>query len=317
MKISSITTVLNEKNSVARLIESLTTQTLLPDEIVIVDGGSTDGTFEELQRLAAEQYPGTKIIILQKIGNRSVGRNEAIRQATGEIITCTDAGSFPEKHWVAEITKPFSDPTVDVVAGYYEAKTETIFQECLVPYVFVMPDKIRMSTFLPASRSMAFKKSIWEKAGMFPEDYSHNEDYVFAHTLKNMGAKIHFRKEAIVYWTPRKTFREAYTMFFRFAYGDAEAGIHRPKVSLLFARYIIGIALFLTAVLTQSLWLFLLCFLLLTGYVVWAIAKSYRYVDEAPALYFFPALQFTSDAAVLFGTMKGWMSRTWGTKKTS
>ncbi len=316
MKISAIVTVLNEIDSVEKLVQAFSEQTLLPDEVVIVDGGSTDGTFEALQKLAEEADSGFKLEVLQQEGNRSVGRNAAIKHAKGDIIVCTDAGSFPEKHWVEEITKPFGDPEVDVVAGYYEAKTETVFQECLVPYVFIMPDKIRASTFLPASRSMAFKKSIWEKAGMFPERYSHNEDYVFAHTLKNVGAKIVFRKEAIVYWIPRKNFTEAYTMFYRFALGDAEAGIHRPKVSLLFLRYIvIAILLFLTAIFNSPI-LLAVCFLLFVAYVWWAVYKNYHYIDEIPAMYILPALQFTADGAVLAGTTKGWISRRWGTKKT-
>src|SRR5690606_36432570 len=115
----------------------------------------------------------------------------------------------------------------------------------------------------------AFKKSIWEKAGKFPEQYSHNEDYVFANTLKDMGAKMVFRKEAIVYWIPRKNFSEAYMMFYRFALGDAEAGLKRPKVTFLFLRYtIITVLLFITAILNSPLML-ALCLVLLAIYVWW------------------------------------------------
>lgn len=309
MKISWITTVLNEKVSLERLFCALEEQTLKPDEVIIVDGGSTDGTYEYLEDYARKQTEGPKFSIIRKEGNRSVGRNEAITKAAGDVIVCTDAGCFPEKHWVEEITKPFSDPLTDVVAGYYEAKTETIFQECLVPYVFVMPDKIRASTFLPATRSMAFRKEVWEKVGKFPEKYSHNEDYVFAHRLRGMDAKIIFRKEAIVYWIPRKTLKEAYTMFYRFALGDAESGMHRPKVFLVFLRYILGFLLLITALFTQSLLLFAFCLLFLALYIAWAILKNYRYIDEPPAFYYLPLLQFAADAAVLVGSSKGWVRR--------
>lgn len=309
MKISLIITVLNEMHTVEHLISSIKDQTLAPDELIIVDGGSTDGTLDKLEELTQHIQPPTKVSLLQKPGNRSVGRNEAISHATGDIIVCTDAGCFPEKKWIAEIVKPFSDPLIDVVAGYYEAKTETVFQECLVPFVFVMPDKIRASKFLPATRSMAFKKSIWEQVGRFPEEYSHNEDYVFARRLRAMDAKIAFHKEAIVYWIPRKTFAQAYNMFYRFALGDAESGMHRPKVYFVFARYLAGFVLLLLAVLFQSIPLFALCALLFALYVAWAIAKNWRYVDEIPALYYLPALQFTADAAVLTGSVKGYFNR--------
>lgn len=316
MKISWITTVLNEQSTIHRFFDGVTAQTLPPDEIVIVDGGSTDGTYQLLEEWASS-VNGPKVVILKQVGNRSVGRNAAIEHATGEVIVCTDAGTFAERHWVEEITKPFSDPTVEVVAGYYEAKTDTIFQECLVPYVFVMPDKLRHSTFLPSSRSMAFTKAVWEKAGKFPEKYSHNEDYVFARTLRNMDAKIVFKKEAIVYWIPRKNFHDSYIMFYRFALGDAEARLYRPKVILIFIRYIIGFLILLFAIFTESWVVFGLSLLFVALYCLWAILKSYRYVEEMQALYLLPAIQVTSDIAVMLGSLKGWLPHKWDTEKTS
>ena len=50
--ISIIATVLNESASIDRLVQSLMAQSLQPQEIVVVDGGSTDGTWEKLQRHA-------------------------------------------------------------------------------------------------------------------------------------------------------------------------------------------------------------------------------------------------------------------------
>ncbi|MFN2164740.1 MAG: glycosyltransferase family 2 protein, partial [Anaerolineae bacterium] len=44
MRISVICTVLNEAQAVSRLLDSLLAQTRPPDEVVIVDGGSSDGT---------------------------------------------------------------------------------------------------------------------------------------------------------------------------------------------------------------------------------------------------------------------------------
>jgi glycosyltransferase involved in cell wall biosynthesis len=46
MKTSLITTVYNEQNSISDFLKSIFEQTLLPDEIVIVDGGSKDQTVQ-------------------------------------------------------------------------------------------------------------------------------------------------------------------------------------------------------------------------------------------------------------------------------
>ena len=56
MPVSVAATVLNEVEDIPSLVASLIDQTLAPAEVIIVDGGSTDGTWEWL--LAAQaQYP--------------------------------------------------------------------------------------------------------------------------------------------------------------------------------------------------------------------------------------------------------------------
>ncbi len=313
MKISFITTIYNEQNSILDFLQSLAAQTKLPDEIIIVDGGSVDQTVSLINKF---QFPKSvkKVKVIVKKGNRSVGRNEAIRQASGDIIVCSDAGNILDKDWIALITKPFTEKDVDVVAGYYKGLTQNTFHKSLLPYVFVMPDKVDSNNFLPATRSVAFKKSIWKKVGGFDEVLSHNEDYAYAKKLKKIGANIVFVKDAIAYWIPRNTLKETYIMFLRFAYGDAEAGIFRPKVLFLFVRYLLILGLFLVFVITKSfLILYFLSFILLL-YIVWAISKNYRYVKDASAFFYLPLLQFIADFAVMNGTISG-ILHLWDIKK--
>jgi glycosyltransferase involved in cell wall biosynthesis len=319
MRTSFITTVYNEEKTIDKFLESLKNQTKLPDEIIVVDGGSTDNT---LSIISNSQFPipNKRIKILEKRGNRSVGRNEAIKNATGDIIVCSDSGNVLDKNWIKNIIKPFRDPSshkaskglsksVDVVAGYYKGVAKNIFQKCLIPYVLVMPDKVNSETFLPATRSIAFTKSIWKKVGGFPEKYSHNEDFVFAKKLKETKAKIVFAKDAIVNWIPRNNLKEAFVMFFRFAYGDAEAGIIRPKVVLIYIRYILWLFLLKFAIFLNSQLLLTTCYLLLATYLVWAIKKNYKYVKEKPAFYFLPILQLCADIAVISASFLGGLKR--------
>jgi glycosyltransferase involved in cell wall biosynthesis len=309
MKISFITTVYNESLTIEKLLQSLFAQSRFPDEIIIVDGGSTDSTISEI---SCFKFPvsnaKTKIKLIFKKGNRSVGRNEAIKSATGGIIVCSDAGCALDKDWVKNIIKPFSDPKIDVVAGYYEGKARTVFEKCLIPYVLVMPDQIRAGDFLPSTRSMAFKKSFWEKIGGFPEEFSNNEDYVFAKRLRKNGVRMVFEKRAIVYWTPRSNLKDAFVMFYRFAKGDIESRICRPKVSLIFLRYIIGIALLAAYVLLKSYVILQTLYLILFIYILWSIIKNYKYVKDARAIFLLPLLQITSDIAVILGTTSGIIS---------
>jgi len=311
MKISFIATVLNEEKSIKKFLNSISLQSQKPDEILIVDGGSTDNTLSVISNF---KFPISKdkIKVIVKKGNRSVGRNEAIKKATGEIIACSDAGNILDKNWIEEITKPFKNQNTHVVAGYYKGKSDTIFQKCIIPYFLVMPDKVNEKNFLPATRSMAFRKTIWEKVGKFPEQHSDNEDYVFAKMLKKSNIPITFARSAIVEWIPPRSIGSFFKTVYRFAKGDAQAGIIRPKVILIFVRYIFIIQVINLALRYKFPFLFL--FLLYSGilYIAWSIKKNFKYVYSTKAFIILPILQFISDFAVLFGTFTGFIKSLWG-----
>lgn len=310
MKTSLIITVFNEEKTIGAFLKSIVSQSVIPDEIIIVDGGSTDQTVAKIKnQILNIKNKKIKFKFMVKKGNRAVGRNEAIKNANGDVILCSDAGCILDKNWVKNITEPFNDSKTDVVAGYYKAKSKTIFEKCLAPYVLVMEDRVVQDNFLPATRSMAFKKRIWGIAGKFSEEFSHNEDYVFAHKLKKINVNIVFAKKAIVYWMPRKNIKEAFVMFFRFALGDIEANILRPKVVFIFLRYILGIYLLFLALIFKSLILVSIISLFFSIYLYYSIRKNYKYVKESLGIIILPILQLVSDLAVIFGTAIGFLRK--------
>jgi glycosyltransferase involved in cell wall biosynthesis len=309
-----IATVFNEESTIEVLLNSLLVQTTLPGHVIITDGGSTDNTVVLMNDFIKKnaQYIEKKNShwqILVKPGNRSVGRNEAIKKSTTDTILVSDSGCELEKHWVENIIKPFQDPRIDVVAGYYDVKkTSTIFEKCLALYVLVQPDKVNPETFLPATRSCAMRKKVWQRLGGYPEQFSHNEDYVFAKKMKQQNMQIFFAENAIVHWIPKHTVRQAFTMFYRFAFGDAEAGIYRPKVAFQFIRYLIFILLLLLGIILNSIFLLTLCTMIFVLYIAWAAFKNYKYVNNLSALYILPFIQIIADVAVISGTFLGFLT---------
>jgi glycosyltransferase involved in cell wall biosynthesis len=315
MKTSFIVTVFNEEENVEKLLESLLAQTKMPDEVVVVDGGSFDETVRKIEMCKHKFVKrDVKFRVITKRGNRSEGRNEAIKNSTGDIILCSDAGCVLSKNWVESISQPFEDG-VDVVSGYYKGLSKTLFQKCLAPYVLIMPDRLDPKNFLPATRSVAFTRSIWDKIGRFDEKLSNNEDYAFSRKLKKSGARMVFKKSAVVYWIPRKNFSEAFVMFFKFAKGDAESLSFRPKVLLIFLRYLLGILLLIYAIIMEEWSLIVLALGIVILYMIWAITKNYKYIGEAKAFLVLPLLQLVSDIAVILGTVSG-LFKIWGIRKT-
>lgn len=301
--VTVIITVLNESHTIDSLLVALMRQTRLPDEVIIVDGGSRDNTFEKSVSFG-KQHPELHIKVLQKKGNRSIGRNTAIRIAHTQLIAVTDAGCIPHSTWIEKLLEKKIATELFVVAGYYDAQPANAFEEAMVPYVLVMPDRVDSDNFLPATRSMLITKKSWEKVGGFDETLSDNEDYAFAHSLKKSNISIVFTADAKVTWTPRQNLRQFAWMIFRFARGDTFSGIVRPKVVFLFGRYAF---FFITACMTVYLrGILLAC--IYTGvslgiYVVWSLLKNYRYTPRG--WYWLPLLQITADIAVMTGSLSG------------
>lgn len=305
-KVTLITTVKNEERSIESFLESIKLQTRKPDEVVIADGGSTDNTLNIIQKLKfRSQSFRSKFKVIYRRGNRSVGRNAAIQVSSGNIIAVTDAGCILDKYWLEQITKPFSDKTIDVVAGFYKPLTTSIFQKCLSTYTCTMPDKLDKDTFLPSSRSIAFRKNAWKKVKGYPEHLNTCEDLVFDKKLKEEGFRFITKEKAIVYWPQRKNILEAAKQFFSYAKGDGEARFFRKSTPLLLGRYLVGLGFLGYIFISMNYSLLTILYLLFVLYLLWAIYKNYRYIKKRQAYFYLPLLQVVSDVAVITGTTFG------------
>ncbi len=140
-KVSVIVTVFNEANSIKRLLESLASQTRQPDEVVICDGGSTDGTVQ-LVRDYAQKHPDRlpKLRVLVEPGaSISRGRNVAIAAAHGPLIAATDAGVRLSPQWLEKLIAPWVDAPQgngpQAVAGFFLPDTDNVFTTAMAATV--------------------------------------------------------------------------------------------------------------------------------------------------------------------------------------
>lgn len=235
MKVSLVSTVLNEGGSVGDLIRAIESQTREPDEIVIVDGGSKDGT---PQALAVWASRNPRVVVKSVPGaNISAGRNAAIREAAGPVIAVTDAGGTPEPGWLAALAAPFEEEDVDVVMGFYRPDPRSAFERVFSCLNLPDPWEVDPARFMPSSRSVAFTKAAWEKAGGYPEWLDIGEDMLFNHRLVALGARRVFAPGALVNWRLRPDLKSTFRQYYRYARGDGKAGMYPKRHALRFGTY--------------------------------------------------------------------------------
>ena len=242
--ISVIATVLNEGESLRGLLDSLAGQTLPPDEIVMVDGGSTDGTLDVLRDYSSHlplrviESPGAGI---------SAGRNLAIREAKGELIAVTDAGVVLVPEWLEALIAPLQqDNDLQVVGGFFEADPRTVFEAALGATTLPLVDEIDPGRFLPSSRSVAFRRAAWEAVGGYPEWIDYCEDLIFDLRLKQHAERWTFTPAAIAHFRPRSSLAAFYRQYYRYARGDGKADLWRKRHAIRYATYLIALPILLS-----------------------------------------------------------------------
>ncbi|MDH4208242.1 MAG: glycosyltransferase [Anaerolineae bacterium] len=303
--VSVVVTVKNEAHTIQGLLESLAEQTVSPSEIVIVDGGSTDGTVE---RIESDRH-GLPIKVLAREGaNISQGRNEAIRAASGQIIASTDAGVQLVPRWLEELTLPlYEDPSLDVVGGFFLPDPRTVFERAMGATVLPVEADVDPKRFLPSSRSVAFRRAAWEKVGGYPEWLDFCEDLVFDFALLDSGHRLTFAPGAVAYFRPRGSLRAFGRQYYQYARGDGKAGLWCKRHAIRYLTYLVGIPLVVALGVVQHLLWWSLLLVGAAAYLwtpyrrLWPLLRALSLADKVKALLWVPIIRLWGDLAKMLG----------------
>jgi glycosyltransferase involved in cell wall biosynthesis len=178
-RVSVIIPSYNCARYVGQSVESVFAQSRQPEEIIVVDDGSTDGT-----RQALELYRGRIRYIYQENRGAAAARNNGIRTATGDFVAFLDADDLwlPEKlefqmEYFARHPNyglVYSDMKIFDESGIiHESVKQWLGMSMPVGYVF--RQLFWDTLFIPAA--VVCRKACFERAGLFDERLVFCEDY--------------------------------------------------------------------------------------------------------------------------------------------
>ena len=175
MKVSIITVVWNNKDTIKDAIDSVLNQTYEDIEYIIVDGASKDGTIEVVQSY------GDKITKFLAEPDKGLydAMNKGIALATGDVVGILNSDDFYIDEFVIEkVVKVFKAKEVDsLFADLVYVKSDNIAKTVRhYDSSKFSPEKFAYG-WMPAHPTFFVKRSAYEKYGLFKTDYKIAADY--------------------------------------------------------------------------------------------------------------------------------------------
>jgi len=198
MTISVVIPAYNEENYLPATIASLKKLGRQPNEVIVIDGGSTDKTPQIAKRF------GTKVLI---VPHRGIGfaRQKGLVAAQGDIVAYTDADTVVPPDWLTKIETTLSQPGVVGVFGTFRVPSGWWVYRFWINIIQQAANQVLFWLGIPmaAGQNMAFLKKTALAAGGFPTDYKIAEDLEMARRLKTQG-KVIFRQDLVVVSSGRR-----------------------------------------------------------------------------------------------------------------
>ena len=211
MHVSVVIRALNEAEHLPRLLEGLASQTRIPDEVLLVDSGSTDRSVE-----IAEKY-GARVVHIPP-GDFTFGRalNLGCESAKGDLLVFASAHVYPvSDEWIAELVAPFEVAKVGLVYGRQTGDERTSFSEMrLFRDWFPAQDDLDQDHPFCNNANAAVRRSWWERIP-YDEELPGLEDIAWATEMRRQGGQVAYSSQAAIVHVHEESSRQTLNRYRR------------------------------------------------------------------------------------------------------
>ncbi len=228
MVLSVICPSYNEIDFIDILVDNLSYEDGLEKEILIVDGGSEDGTRERLEFLM-KKYPVLKLLE-NPFRTSTHAFNIGYKYSKGKYIAFVGAHANYEKDYFTAGVECLGRNECDVVGGPLKQKGKTLTGKAIA---LVMSSKLGVGNteFRTENKKMIvdsvafaiYKREVIEQCGLMDESLPVNQDDEFHYRVKSKGFRIMMIPEMSATYYVRDSYSKLFKQYFRY-------GLYKPAV---------------------------------------------------------------------------------------
>ncbi|MFT3944224.1 MAG: glycosyltransferase family 2 protein [Ancrocorticia sp.] len=217
-RVSVIIPTLNAGAEIVRLLDALDTQSLRPDEVIVIDSHSDDDTLAYVR-----QFSWVTVMEIERSSFDHGGtRHQALMASSGDFVLFLTQDALPEgSDYVASLLEPFADPDVAMVYGRQLPKPDARrFEQLVREFNYPKQSTIReesdidslgIKAFFASDVCSAYRRSHYLAVDGFPRPCNTNEDMLIAAKILRDSKKIAYAADARVFHshnlTPAEQFR--------------------------------------------------------------------------------------------------------------
>jgi rhamnosyltransferase len=201
----------NEEAHLGRLLDGISHQTIKDVQVIVVDSGSKDRTFQIAQKYTAEVV---KIDPKEFTFGRSL--NFGISKANGEIVVIASAHVYPVyPDWLEKLIEPFKDKKVALTYGKQRGSNTSHFSENQI-FTHWYPRNNQLNQRYPFcnNANAAIRRILWKKQH-YDENLPALEDLAWAKWMIEKGFRIDYVAEAEIVHVHEETSKGIYNRYKR------------------------------------------------------------------------------------------------------
>jgi len=254
---------LNEATTIAGVLDALSQDLPVQDRVVfaVSDGGSTDGTPQIVQQLAAKRDDVCFIHNPKRIQSAAINLAASTLGKDVDILIRCDAHAVYPSGFIANLVQSMDATGADAVVVPMDSIGHTCLQKA-VAWVSDTPVGSGGSAHRGGTKSgyvdhghhAAFKMESFRRAGGYDETFTHNEDAELDCRQRALGSKIYLNADIRLGYYPRSTLPALWKQYFSYGFGRSRT-VRRHKGSMRLRQLAVPGHLVLTLVAITAGWL--------------------------------------------------------------